>query len=55
MGGLAGEKNRVEAYGVVTGEQAVGVVPGYDHGVKEAEQLNKSENASECFTYREKG
>lgn len=31
---------------VVYGE--IGEVLGYDHGVKEAEKLNKSENASEC-------
>jgi hypothetical protein len=44
VGGLAGEEKRVEAYGVVEGD--LGVV-GYDHGVKEAERDNQSENASE--------
>lgn len=47
VGGLAGEEAKVEAYGVVRGESEVGVMPGYDHGVKEAEKMNESENASE--------
>ncbi|KAL2042264.1 hypothetical protein N7G274_004752 [Stereocaulon virgatum] len=42
-GGLAGEEKRVEAYGVVEGD--LGAV-GYDHGIKEAERDNQSENAS---------
>lgn len=46
VGGLAGEETKVEAFGVVKGEREVGVMPGYDHGVEEAEKLNKSENAS---------
>lgn len=48
VGGLAGEETKVEAYGVVKGESEVGVMTGYDHGVKEAEKMNESENASEC-------
>ena len=46
VGGVAGEETRLEGYGAVTGEREFGVV-GYDHGVKEAEKMNKSENASE--------
>ncbi|KAL8781485.1 MAG: hypothetical protein Q9194_000358 [Teloschistes cf. exilis] len=39
---------KVEEYGVVSpGANEVGV-PGYDHGVAEAEQRNKSEDASTC-------
>ena len=49
VGGLAGEERKVEAYGVVVGDQGVGVMPGYDHGVEEAEKLNKSDNASKYF------
>ncbi|MCJ1451216.1 hypothetical protein MMC28_001552 [Mycoblastus sanguinarius] len=45
VGGVAGEETRLEGYGAVTGEREFGVV-GYDHGVKEAEKMNKSENAS---------
>ena len=54
LGGEEGKK-KVEGYAVVTGGDdgevpGVGVgVAGYDHGVKEAEQRNKSENASEFF------
>ena len=44
--GVAGEEKRVEEYGVVEGNEEVGVV-GYDHGVREAERDNESENASE--------
>ena len=49
VGGMAGEEKKMEAYGVVVGDQGVGVMPGYDHGVEEAEKLNKSENASKWF------
>ena len=42
---VAGEESKVEGYAVVKGDGEVGVA-GYDHGVKEAEQRNKSENAS---------
>lgn len=49
VGGVAGEEAKVEAYGVVTGESEIGVMPGYDHGVKAAEKMNKSENASESL------
>ena len=45
-GGVAGEEKRVEVYGVVEGNEEVGIV-GYDHGVREAERDNESENASE--------
>ena len=44
--GVAGEEKRAEVYGVVEGNEEVGVV-GYDHGVREAERDNESENASE--------
>ena len=47
VGGVAGEGMKVEGYGVVKGEKEIAVVPGYDHGVQEAEKLNQSENASE--------
>ncbi len=48
--GVAGAETRVvETYGVVEGGSEVGVVSGYDHGVKEAEKMNESENASELF------
>lgn len=46
VGGVAGEETKAEGYAVVKGDGEVGVV-GYDHGVKEAEKRNKSENASE--------
>lgn len=36
---------KAEEYGVVSEQSEVGV-PGYDHGVKEAEKRNQSENAS---------
>lgn len=45
VGGVAGEETKVEGYAVVKGDFEVGVV-GYDHGVKEAEKRNESENAS---------
>ena len=41
-----GGETEVQGYAVVTGGGEVGV-PGYDHGVKEAEKRNESENASE--------
>jgi len=47
VGGVAGEEMKVEAYGEV--KDGVGAVVGYDHGVKEAEKLNESENASGSF------
>lgn len=47
VGGVAGEETKVEAYGDVKGDSGVAIVPGYDHGVKEAEKMNKSDNASE--------
>ena len=46
VGGVAGEETKVEGYEAVKGEGEVGVA-GYDHGVKEAEKRNESENASE--------
>ena len=45
VGGMAGEETKVEGYAVVKGDSEVGVA-GYDHGVKEAEKRNESENAS---------
>ncbi|MCJ1255710.1 hypothetical protein MMC24_003527 [Lignoscripta atroalba] len=45
--GVPGTGRKVEEYGVVEGGSGSEVgVPGYDHGVKEAEKRNKSENAS---------
>ena len=44
VGGGAGGETGVEGYAVVEGD-GVGVA-GYDHGVKEAEKRNESENAS---------
>lgn len=41
-----GGETAVEGYAVVKGDGEVGVA-GYDHGVKEAEKRNESENASE--------
>lgn len=49
VGGVAGEETKVEAYGAPMGGAEVAVIPGYDHGVKEAEEMNKSENASKCL------
>jgi len=46
IGGVAGEERRVEAYGEV--KDGVAEVVGFDHGVKEAEEANGSDNASEC-------
>ncbi len=46
-----GEETAVEGYAVVKGDGEVGVA-GYDHGVKEAEKRNESENASEFCTCR---
>lgn len=46
VAGVAGEETKVEGYAVVRGDGEVGVA-GYDHGVKEAEKRNESENASE--------
>ena len=37
---------KAEEYGVIDGKSGEVGVPGYDHGVKEAEKRNKSENAS---------
>ncbi|KAL9138558.1 MAG: hypothetical protein Q9175_000240 [Cornicularia normoerica] len=45
VGGVVGEETKVEGYSVVKGDAEVGVA-GYDHGVKEAEKRNESENAS---------
>ena len=39
---------KAEEYGVVSEQNEVSV-PGYDHGVKEAEKRNQSENASKCY------
>ena len=50
VGGLAGEETKVEGYGVPTSGSEVGVISGYDHGVKEAEEMNRSENASQYCT-----
>lgn len=46
VGGVAVEETKLEGYAVVKGDGEVGVA-GYDHGVKEAEKRNESENASE--------
>lgn len=46
VGGAGGEETEVEGYGIGSDDQGVGVV-GYDHGVREAEKRNESENASE--------
>ena len=46
VGGLAGEETKVEAYAAPMEGAEVAAIPGYDHGVKEAEEMNKSENAS---------
>lgn len=40
---------KAEEYGVVTKEGEEVAIPGYDHGVEEAEKRNQSENASTCF------
>ena len=48
VGGVAGEETKVESYGVPMAGKEVGLVAGYDHGVKEAEKMNRSENASQC-------
>lgn len=42
----AGEETGVEGYAVVEGDGGGVGVAGYDHGVKEAEKRNESENAS---------
>ena len=47
VGGVAGEETTVEGYAVVEGDGGRVGVAGYDHGVKEAEERNESENASE--------
>ena len=47
VGEATGEDTKVESYGVPV-EGTVSVVAGYDHGVKEAEKMNNSENASKC-------
>lgn len=44
-----GESRKVEGYGVVQSQSDEIGVAGYDHGVKEAEQRNQSENASKYF------
>ncbi|MCJ1486178.1 hypothetical protein MMC06_006354 [Schaereria dolodes] len=45
---IAGTGAKIEEYGVIEGGRGAEsvAVPGYDHGVKDAEQRNKSENAS---------
>ncbi|KAL6715062.1 DUF1279 superfamily [Lecanora helva] len=40
-----GEDTKVESYGIPE-EGTVAVIEGFDHGVKEAEKMNKSDNAS---------
>ena len=52
VGGLAGQEAQVETYGNVMKGPEVGVVPGYDHGVKEATKMNESENASKLYGHR---
>ena len=47
VGGLVGKETKVEGYGVPASGTDVAVVSGYDHGVKEAEELNRSDNASQ--------
>lgn len=37
---------KVEEYGSVDPQSNEVGIPGYDHGIKEAEERNKSENAS---------
>lgn len=44
---IAGTGNTVEAYGTADPQSNTIAIAGYDHGVKEAEQRNQSENASE--------
>lgn len=47
---------KLEEYGVVTPTNGEVGVPGYDHGVEEAEKRNRSEDASkEAFGHSEKG
>ena len=46
VGSIEGTQARLEEFGVVDPDSAEVGVPGTDHGVKEAEQRNKSENAS---------
>ena len=46
---------KVEEYGVVDARRDEVGLPGYDHGVKEAEKRNRSENASESFTRHSAG
>lgn len=44
---------KAEEYGVIDAKNAEVGLPAYDHGVKEAEKLNQSENASElCLPLR---
>ena len=47
---VAGTGTTVDAYGVVDPKSDEVGVPGYDHGVKEAEKRNRSENASKSDT-----
>ena len=43
---IASVGTRVEEYGNVDPQSNEVGIPGYDHGIKEAEERNKSENAS---------
>lgn len=43
------EVRKAEEYGVIDPETAEIGLPAYDHGVKEAEKLNESENASKSW------
>lgn len=45
--GIEGAGKKVEEYGAADPQSNVIGIPGYDHGVKEAEKQNQSENASE--------
>ena len=47
---VAGTGVKVEEYGVVDPKSNEVGLPGYDHGVKEAEKRNQSENASKSLS-----
>ena len=48
---VVGARTTVEAYGVVDPKSDEVGVPGYDHGVREAEKRNSSENASKSDSW----
>ena len=49
---IASVGTKVEEYGTVDPQNSEVGIPGYDHGVKEADERNKSENASEWNTHQ---